>query len=75
MDKRQRYIEQKAEQAKIDGVVCVCKQVTERRIRKAVNAGHRRFVSVKRVTEASSSCGLCQPFVEDIIADTIKRRK
>lgn len=74
MDKRQKYQQQKAAQAKIDGVICVCKQVTERRIRKAVQAGHRRFVSVKRMTEASSSCGLCQPYVEDIIADQQKRK-
>jgi len=74
MDKREKYIETKLEQARIDGVVCVCKQVTERRIRKAVQDGFRRFVSVKRRTEASSSCGLCQPFVEDIIEDELKRK-
>ena len=74
MDKRQKYLEQKLEQARIDGVVCVCKQVTERRIRKAVQEGHRRLVSVKRRTEAASSCGLCQPFVDDIIQDELKRK-
>lgn len=73
MDKRKLYIEQRAELAKRDGVLCHCKQVTERRIRKAVRSGNRRFVSVKRVTEAGSSCGLCQPFVEDIIADELKK--
>ena len=74
MDKRELYIEQKLEQAKIDGVVCVCKQVTERRIRKAVRNGARRFISVKQRTEAGSSCGLCTPFVEDIIDDEKKKR-
>jgi bacterioferritin-associated ferredoxin len=74
MDKREKYISQKLKQAQEDGVVCVCKQVTERRIRKTVQDGFRRFTSVKRRTEAASSCGLCQPFVEDIIEDELKRK-
>ncbi len=73
MDKRELYQEKKAEQAKEDGVVCVCKQVTERKIRKAVQSGRRRFISVKQATEAGSSCGLCQPIVEDIIEDEKKK--
>ena len=73
MDKRELYIEKKLPQAKIDGVVCVCKQVTERKIRKVVREGKRRFISVKQSTEAGSGCGLCQPFVEDIIKDELKK--
>ena len=73
MDKRQAYIELKKELADKDGVVCYCKQVTERKIRKAVRNGRSRFISVKQVTDASSSCGLCQPIVEDIIADELTK--
>lgn len=73
MSKRELYEQQRREQAEKDGVVCVCKQVTERRIRKTVREGKRRFVSVKRFTDAASSCGLCQPIVEDIIADELKK--
>lgn len=69
MDKRELYKINKLEQAKRDGVVCVCKQVTERRIRKEVRNGRTRFVSIKQATEAGTSCGFCQPFVEDIIKD------
>lgn len=75
MGKRELYIEQRLEQALEEGVVCVCKHVTERRIRKAVQEGHRRLVSVKRVTEATSSCGLCQPYVEEIIAEELKKKR
>ena len=60
-------MEVKQEQAIKDGVVCVCKQVSERKIRKAVREGNKKFIAVKQVTEAASGCGLCQPFVEDII--------
>lgn len=74
MDKREKYIIQRSKQAAEDGVVCVCKQVTERRIRKTVREGYRRFTSVKRRTEAASSCGLCQPIVQDIINDELKRK-
>lgn len=73
MNKRESYIEIKQEQAIKDGVLCVCKQVTERRIRKAVKEGRRRFVSVKQATEAGSGCGLCQPLVQDIIEDELKK--
>ena len=75
MSKRELYIQQKQEQAIQDGVVCVCKQVTERKIRKVVKEGRRRFISVKQATDAASSCGLCQPFVEDIIYDQIKKMR
>lgn len=63
----------KKQEADEQGVICVCKQVTERRIRKAVKEGRRRFVSVKQATEAGSSCGLCTPIVEDIIKDQLKK--
>ena len=75
MTKRELYNLQRREQAENDGVLCLCKQVTERKIRKAVREGHRRFVSVKRVTNAASSCGLCQPLVEDVIEDELKKMR
>ena len=73
MNKRYAYIEIKQEQAIMDGVICVCKQVTERKIRKVVKEGRKRFVSVKQATEAGSGCGLCQPIVQDIIDDELKK--
>ena len=74
MGKRELYIEQRLKEAQEKGVVCLCKLVSERKIRKAVRSGRRRFVSVKQATEAGSSCGLCQPFVEDIIQQELKKR-
>jgi bacterioferritin-associated ferredoxin len=65
----------KKELAEKDGVLCYCKQVTERRIRKTVQNGKRRFVSVKQFTGAASGCGLCQPLVEDVIADELKKNR
>ena len=53
----------------------VSREVSERRIRKAVRSGRRRFVSVKQATEAGSSCGMCQPFVEDIIRNELKKNR
>ena len=74
MDKREAYIKIKKQEADEQGVLCLCKQVTERRIRKTVKEGRRRFVSVKQATEAGSGCGLCQPFVEDIIKDQSNKK-
>ena len=73
MNKRDAYIEIKQEQAIKDGVICVCKQVTERKIRKTVQEGRKRFISVKQATEAGSGCGLCQPIVQDIIDNQLKK--
>lgn len=73
MGKRELYIELKKELADKDGVLCYCKQVTERRIRKTVQSGRRRFISVKQATDAGSGCGLCQPLVEDVIANELKK--
>lgn len=75
MDKRKSYVELKQKEAEIEGVVCLCKLVTERKIRRAVREGRRRFVSVKQATEAGSGCGLCQPLVEDIITDELRQIK
>lgn len=74
MDKREQYLKIRKEQADKDGVICVCKQVTERRIRKAVKEGRRKFVSVKQATEAGSACGMCQPIVADIIKDELSKK-
>ena len=73
MNKRDAYIEIKQEQAIKDGVLCVCKQVTERRIIKTIKEGRKRFISVKQSTEAGSGCGLCQPIVQDIIDNELKK--
>jgi NAD(P)H-nitrite reductase large subunit len=75
MDKRESYLKLKKAEADELGVICVCKQVSERRIRKAVRNGRKRFVSVKQATEAGSSCGMCQPIVEDIINDELKKNR
>jgi len=74
MDKRESYIKLKKQEADEQGVLCLCKQVTERRIRKAVKEGRRRFVSVKQATGAGSGCGLCTPFVEDVIKDQLLKK-
>lgn len=75
MDKRESYIKLKKQEADEQGVVCLCKQVTERRIRKEVRNGRRRFISVKQATEAGSGCGLCTPIVEDIIKDELGKKR
>ncbi len=74
LDKREGYLKLKKHLADETGVLCYCKQVTEKRIRKEVRNGRRRFVSVKQATEAGSGCGLCQPFVEDVIKDELNRK-
>jgi nitrite reductase (NADH) large subunit len=48
-------------------IVCHCKGVTDRAIRRAVRGGARTRGEVVQTCEASRSCGGCGPAVDAII--------
>lgn len=68
MDKRAMYEQHKAAIAEERGHVCVCIGVEKEKIDSAVNGGANSFDAVKEVTGAGAGCSLCQPIIEDIIA-------
>lgn len=51
--------------------ICICKQVGEEDIRRAVEAdGARTFEEVQRLTGSSTGCGTCENAVRRVIART-----
>ncbi|MCF7926670.1 MAG: (2Fe-2S)-binding protein [Candidatus Izimaplasma sp.] len=40
-------------------------------MQQAIKNGAKSFISVKRRTNAASSCGFCRPIVKDIITETL----
>jgi len=54
-------------------IVCHCKSVTERAIRKAVRNGARTRSDVVDVCSASLGCGGCAPAIDEIIASECER--
>lgn len=41
--------------------VCVCKGISDRRIRDAVHQGQSSFEELQRCTGVSTCCGKCEP--------------
>jgi bacterioferritin-associated ferredoxin len=59
--------------------VCVCKAVTDRDIKRAVNEGASTVAEVMECTGAGTSCGTCIAEIAEVVEDkkgpaTISRR-
>lgn len=54
-------------------IVCHCKAVSDRAIRKAVRSGARTRGEVSEACSASMGCGGCAPIVDEIIATETSR--
>jgi bacterioferritin-associated ferredoxin len=48
-------------------IVCHCKAITDREIRKAVLEGAQTCTDVARMCNAGGECGGCQPLIEQLI--------
>lgn len=68
MDKREMYQQHKAAIAEERGHVCVCIGVEKEKIEDAISGGAANFAAVKDATGAGGGCSLCEPIIEDIIA-------
>lgn len=49
-------------------IVCHCKAVTDREVRRAARAGAERHADVVRACGAGSVCGGCRPAIDEILA-------
>jgi bacterioferritin-associated ferredoxin len=49
-------------------IVCVCRNVSERAVAGAVQAGARTVAEISRATGAGTSCGGCRGTIEAMIA-------
>ena len=58
----------KAPIAEANGHVCVCRGVDKETISSSIAAGASSFEAVKEATTAGSGCSMCEPIIEDILA-------
>jgi len=70
---RTRILRRKIEE--VDVIVCHCKAVTDRVIRKAVRNGARTRNDVVSACAANMSCGGCAPAIDEIIEAEAGREK
>lgn len=48
-------------------IVCLCRSVSDRRIKEIIDQGARTFSSVRNACEAGSGCGACVSFVKQLL--------
>lgn len=56
-------------------MMCICKGVSEERIRNAVKDGAVTFEEVQQITACSTSCGTCRPRIENLIDRELKNSR
>jgi bacterioferritin-associated ferredoxin len=54
--------------------VCICKAVSERRIRQAVSAGATTLRDLREQTGLGTNCGKCVPQAYQYLRDTLDRQ-
>ncbi|MER7110108.1 (2Fe-2S)-binding protein [Streptomyces sp. NPDC000229] len=54
-------------------LLCICAQVTEGEVARAVERGAHDLAAVREATEANTGCGDCAHDIEDLIADHQER--
>jgi bacterioferritin-associated ferredoxin len=55
-------------------IVCVCKAVSDRHIRAAVNAGATRLQEISRQTGLGTCCGKCLPEAKLTLTESLAER-
>jgi bacterioferritin-associated ferredoxin len=53
--------------------ICVCRQVSESDIRKAIQSGANSLQDISLQTQASTNCGTCASAVDAILQDELKK--
>ncbi|MCE5233309.1 MAG: (2Fe-2S)-binding protein [Mizugakiibacter sp.] len=51
--------------------VCICNAVTDRDIRRAVEAGVRGFAELQARTGCSTTCGCCEPLARQVLSEAV----
>lgn len=55
--------------------ICVCKAVTDRRIRQAVAEGAVSLRDLSRDTSLGTCCGKCVPHAREVMTEALGRRQ
>jgi bacterioferritin-associated ferredoxin len=49
--------------------VCICKAVTERQIKTAVQEGHGTFEKIQQQLDVATCCGKCESHAKEVILE------
>jgi bacterioferritin-associated ferredoxin len=49
-------------------IICVCNNVNERAIHRAIDDGHRSFDALQFETGVATCCGKCEPHAREMLA-------
>lgn len=52
-------------------IVCICKAVSDREIKRLVNLGHT-LKEIQEITSAATQCGSCFKCLKQVVEDTQK---
>jgi len=56
-------------------VVCICKGISDRRILKEIQEGHRSLEEIQECCGAATDCGCCVRQIREILDDEISTKK
>ncbi len=54
--------------------ICICKAVTDHRIREAVDEGNASFEALQESLDVCNCCGCCESEVRDILSESLKNK-
>lgn len=60
-----------ADMTYVDPIVCICRQVSEDSIVRAIRAGADTVQKVREASSANTGCGGCLEDIEELIADEL----
>lgn len=52
--------------------VCICKAVTDRQIRQAVELGARSFADLQEALGVATGCGKCAPCARSVLREALR---
>ncbi len=50
-------------------IVCICRRVSDKSIRAAIDGGAQCLDDVKAACRAGTGCGACHPVIEEMLAE------
>ena len=59
----------------LDETICFCAGVTVAMIKEAIDNGAKTVDDVKLVTRAGTTCGICNPILEEVVAEILAENK
>ncbi len=55
-------------------IICVCNNINERAIHRAIDDGHQSFDALQFETGVATCCGKCEPYAREVLAQACHSR-